>query len=80
MTVSVCVGSACHLKGSYRIIELLRARLKETGLEETVDLKAAFCLGRCSQGVTMKVDDEFVLNVSTENFDQIFNQYILKQA
>ena len=32
-TISVCVGSSCHLKGSYDIIKVLSA-YKENGLEE----------------------------------------------
>lgn len=80
MKVAVCVGSSCHLRGSHSIIELLKQRLEETGLADQVDLRAAFCLGKCTDGVSIKVDDEIVCGVSADNFDEIFNQYILKQA
>ena len=80
MKVAVCVGSSCHLRGSHSIIELLKQRLEETGLADQVDLRAAFCLGKCTDGVSIKVDDEIVCGVSADNIDEIFNQYILKQA
>lgn len=79
MNVAVCVGSSCHLRGSYNIIELLKQRLEENGLTDRVDLRAAFCLGKCTDGVSIKVDDEIVCGVSVENFDEIFDRYILKR-
>lgn len=79
MTVNVCVGSSCHLRGSYKIIELMQAAIKEHGLEDTVELAAAFCLGQCTNGVSIKVDDEVVCGVCPENFDEIFAKYVLKK-
>ncbi len=56
--VKVCVGTSCHLKGSYnvlsRFIELVEARK----LHEKVSLQAAFCMGSCGKGVCVDVDGE----------------------
>ena len=79
MKVYVCVGRSCHLRGSYDIIQLMKYRLKKNGLEDSVELSAAFCLGKCTQGVSVKVDDEIICGVSRENFDEVFNQYVLKK-
>lgn len=79
-TVSVCVGSSCHLKGSYNIINLLKEALEKNQLDEKVEVKAAFCLGKCQNGVSMKVDDEIVTGVNTENFSEIFEKYILSKV
>lgn len=40
MEVSVCVGSSCHLKGSYNIIQLMKTALSKHQLEEKVNLAA----------------------------------------
>ena len=80
MKVAVCVGSSCHLRGSYNIIELLKQRLEERGMTDQVDLRAAFCVGKCTDGVSIQVDDEIICGVSADNFDEIFEKYILKQA
>ena len=79
MTIQVCVGSSCHLRGSYQIIELMTEALKKNGLQDDVTLSAAFCLGKCTVGVSIKVDDEIVCGVSPENFQQIFDQHVLKR-
>ncbi len=79
MNIYICVGSSCHLKGSYNIIALMKEALAKHQLTDKVNVSAAFCLGRCTDGVTIKVDDEIVTGVSPENFDQIFAQYVLNK-
>ncbi len=78
MNISVCVGSSCHLRGSYDIIELMKKNIEKYGLEDTVNLGAAFCLGKCTNGVSIKIDDDIICGVSPENFDEIFKKYVLK--
>lgn len=79
MKVLVCVGSSCHLRGSYEIVNLMKESIAKNGIEADVDLGGAFCFGKCTDGVTIKVDDEVISGVSKENFDEIFNKYILKK-
>ena len=80
MNVYVCVGSSCPLKGSYHIIHLMKEHMKKSGLADKVNLSASFCLGKCTDGVTIQVDDQIVCGVSSENFSDVFNKYILKGA
>ena len=79
MNIYICVGSSCHLKGSYNIIALMKKSLAKYQLTDKVNVSAAFCLGRCTDGVTIKVDDEIVTGVSPENFDQVFAQHVLSK-
>lgn len=76
MVVNVCVGSSCHLKGSYDVIQTLKRLIEENGLERKVELKASFCLGDCSNGVSMKIDDRPIQNATPENIIQIFENEI----
>ena len=57
MVLKVCVGSSCHLKGSYDVIEQLQAIVKKYDVEDLVELQASFCLGNCDKGVTVKSED-----------------------
>ncbi len=77
MNIYVCVGSSCHLRGSGKIVELIKTALKENGLEEKVNLAGAFCLGKCTEGVSIKVDDEVICGVCPDNFDEVFKKYVL---
>lgn len=78
MDIFVCIGSSCHLKGSYDIINLLKESVSSHNLEDRVNLKASFCLGHCTDGVTMKVNDTLVTGVNTENFDEKFATHVLE--
>ncbi|MCI8650137.1 MAG: (2Fe-2S) ferredoxin domain-containing protein [Anaerotruncus sp.] len=79
MDIYVCIGSSCHLKGSYNIIAALKKLVAEYHLEDKVNLNASFCLGHCQDGVTMKIDDQLVLNVNTENIREIFQEKVVKE-
>ena len=55
-TVKVCIGSACHLKGSYEIINILKKAIERDGLSNDVNVKASFCLGNCEGAVAVTYD------------------------
>ena len=77
MVIKVCVGSSCHLKGSYDVIEKFKEVIKRYDVEDVVDLQASFCLGHCSEGVTVKADEEFLFNVNKDNVEDVFEKDIL---
>lgn len=80
MTILVCVGSSCHLKGSYDVINLMKEAIAKNHLEDKVTLKATFCLGNCGvAGVSIKVDDQIITGITKENFDDNFNKYVLSR-
>ena len=77
MTVTVCVGSSCHLKGSYDVLQTIKRLIEENKLEDKIELKASFCLGNCSNGVSVTVDNELLRDVKPENVEQIFKEQIM---
>jgi NADH:ubiquinone oxidoreductase subunit E len=66
MVISICIGSSCHLKGAYQIIEGLKRYIEIHELADRVELKANFCAGLCQHAVSVKVDDEPCVQVDTE--------------
>lgn len=76
LQVYVCVGSSCHLKGSYYIIKTMQSLVKQNKLEHRVEIRASFCLGHCTQGVCMKVGEEFVGDVTPANVQIRFEEHI----
>lgn len=79
MDIFVCIGSSCHLKGSYNIINALKEELKNRQLEDRVNLSASFCLGRCQDGVSMKINEEIVTGFTPENIHERFENEIMKE-
>lgn len=80
MVVQICIGSACHLRGSYDVIEKLKALIAADRLESKMTLKASFCLGHCGDFVTVKVDDDFLDGVTPETVESIYNNVLKPRA
>ncbi|WP_448534795.1 NAD(P)H-dependent oxidoreductase subunit E [Pseudothermotoga sp.] len=68
MLVKVCMGSSCHLKGSYAIVEKLQ-ELKQKGFE--LDVFGSLCFGRCAEGVCVEIDGQLHTNVTPEKLEQL---------
>ncbi len=71
MIIQVCIGSACHLKGSYDVIKTMQRVIDEDELKDKVTLKSSFCLGECSDAVSIRVDEgpiESVIPTEAEAF------------
>ena len=66
MIVEVCIGSSCHLKGSYQVIREIENFITREGLEDRIELKGAFCLGNCTEAVSVRVGEE-ILSFSPED-------------
>lgn len=77
LDISICVGSSCHLKGAPKIVQLFKEAISENNLKDKVALKATFCLGRCAEGVCVKIGEDVIVNVSVNNFDEIFEKHVL---
>ncbi len=75
--LSVCVGSACHIKGSYNVINNFQQIIEEYNLADKVQLKAIFCLGHCTKGVSVKIDDSEVYSVSGSTSRKFFETEVL---
>ena len=78
MTVKICVGSSCHLKGSPEIVELMTKAVEENNLQNDITLTGSFCIGKCNrEGVTVQVDEEIHVGITRENFREFFAENIL---
>ena len=76
MTITICIGSSCHLKGSRDIISILERLISLHGISDKVELTGSFCMGECAKGVCVKVDDD-LYSVTPATAEQFFNEQIL---
>lgn len=80
MIVQICIGSSCHLKGSYEIVEKFKKAIEENKLEDTVTLAGSFCTGKCNRdGVTIQIDDDIYTGITPEGFNEFFTEKVLKK-
>lgn len=77
LTIQVCIGSACHVKGSYSIINKLQMLVDENEVGDKVTIKTAFCLGECKNAVSVKLDEKEIFSVSEDNLEGFFKTHVL---
>ena len=77
--VSVCLGTACHVKGGQRILDAFCRELGIQAGETTKDLKFTLervnCVGACAMGPVIKIDDDYHGQVKTARLGRILKSY-----
>lgn len=77
--ISVCLGTACYVKGGGRIYELLQQKLGIAGGSCTEDgrfsLDACRCLGCCGMAPVIMVNDDVYGNLTGDELDAILSKY-----
>jgi len=68
LSVNVCVGTSCYVRGSQKLLEQTLAFVKGYKLDDSVDVRATFCFEQCDRGPTVRIGD-VVLNKCT--FEQV---------
>ncbi|MGD9819287.1 MAG: (2Fe-2S) ferredoxin domain-containing protein [Desulfomonilaceae bacterium] len=77
--ITVCVGSACHLKGSHEIINYFKEAIQQAGLEKEVELKGTFCMDHCTDGANLLIDDVLFHASSIDDARRIFEKEIIQK-
>lgn len=80
MTIAICIGSSCHLKGAEDLVNMLEKAIEENGLSGRIELVGSFCMNRCNrEGVTVMVDEEIYPGINRENFGLFFRDTVLEK-
>ena len=73
--INVCLGTACFVKGSDRVMEELKRYLCIENGETTKDMKYSLgglrCVGACSLAPVVSINDKIYANVTTKNVPDI---------
>jgi NADH-quinone oxidoreductase subunit E len=76
--VSVCVGTACHVRGAMRLLDRVSQGLKlspdETSSDEKFTLKTVSCLGCCALGPVMVVDGKYLSNPTSNEIAEFVEE------
>ncbi len=78
-TIYVCMGTACHVRGSPKILEEIQRKLDIKPGETTPDLNFTLetvnCLGACALGPLVVVDGNYFARVTPVQVEKILNKY-----
>ena len=78
--ISVCLGTACYVKGSDKILEVLEKELKIKCGECTADgsfsIDSCRCVGACGLSPVMIIDGEVYGKLKDGDVEEILQKYI----
>jgi NADH-quinone oxidoreductase subunit E len=73
--ISVCLGTACQVRGAPRLLDrvtdTLKVRAGETSRDMRFSLDTVNCLGCCALGPVMVIDGKYYSKPTTKEIEQI---------
>ena len=82
--ISVCLGTACYVKGSDKILAEVEKKLGIKSGECTPDglfsIDSCRCVGACGLAPVMMIDEEVYGKLTPENVGAILDKYIAEEG
>ena len=79
-TISVCLGTACYVKGSQKILDRLKERLKIEPGQTTEDgmfsIDQTRCVGACGLAPVFTVNDEVYGKATVKKLDEVLDEIL----
>ena len=79
-TISVCLGTACYVKGSQKILDRLQERLKIEPGQTTEDgmfsIDKTRCVGACGLAPVFTVNDEVYGKATVKKLDEVLDELL----
>ncbi|MDY0077560.1 MAG: NAD(P)H-dependent oxidoreductase subunit E [Bacteroidales bacterium] len=79
--IKVCDGTACHVKGSSKLLDTLRKKLKLNEQKHTSDdmlftIEAVSCLGACGLAPVMVINEQVYGEINAKRCDEVIQNLI----
>lgn len=77
--ISICLGTACHVRGGERVHERIEELLDISDGETTEDrrytLESVRCIGCCSLGPVVKINEDMHGRIGADKIEKVLDQY-----
>ena len=77
--VQVCRGTACHVKGSAGVLEVIKRQLKidpgQTSRDGLFSIEVVACMGACGLAPVINVNGEFYAGMTPDSVKEVLNTY-----
>ena len=81
--ISVCLGTACFVKGSQALLDRLKERLKidegGTTPDGTFSIDATRCVGACGLAPVFTINNEVYGKATVKKLDEVLDEYMKKE-
>jgi NADH:ubiquinone oxidoreductase subunit E len=77
--ISICLGTACHVRGGARVNDKLEELLNISDGQTTEDkrftLESVRCIGCCSLGPVVKINEDMHGRIGSDEIEKVLGQY-----
>jgi NADH-quinone oxidoreductase subunit E len=77
--INICMGTACHVRGATRVLDVVEKvtgiRPGETDRDMKFSLDTVNCLGCCALGPVMEIDDEQLGKLAPSKAAELLKKY-----
>jgi NADH:ubiquinone oxidoreductase subunit E len=80
LTITICVGSSCYLRGSDELASALEGFIEREALQEELQLAGSFCMGECSTGISIKIGERQYREIRPQDAEPFFYGEILPKV
>lgn len=77
--ISICTGTACHVRGADQIKDQIKSSINindgETTDDQRYTLESVRCIGCCSLGPVIKINEDMHGRIKSDEIDTVLNKY-----
>ena len=76
-SILICMGSSCFARENKENLQLIEQYLKEHGIADSVMIEGSLCIGECSKGPNIKINENMYHQVTAEMLQEILDKELL---
>jgi NADH:ubiquinone oxidoreductase subunit E len=70
----ICLGSSCFSRGNKEVVMFIREYLRKNHLDDKIIFKGARCMGNCSNGPNLRINEEIREGITLAKIEGILEQ------
>jgi NADH:ubiquinone oxidoreductase subunit E len=70
----ICLGSSCFSRGNKEVVNFIREYLRKNHLDDKVIFKGARCMGLCSKGPNLNINEVIIEGVTISKIEGILEK------
>ena len=69
--MQICLGSSCFSRGNKDVVAFIKEYLRKNHLDDKVIFKGARCMGLCSNGPNLRINEKIIEGITLSGVEQI---------
>jgi len=74
----ICLGSSCFSRGNKEVVMFIKEYLRKHHLEDKVIFKGARCMGNCSKGPNIKLQEKLREGITMSTVEAFLENELMK--